>query len=1150
MVDALRAELVGPETLGEPLAIDGDVTFATWGDANGPWFEEQTGEEILSRDGPTKRYGVAVLYPPDTPSADESADTEDHDEDGESTAELDPSELGDVAPSPSQIEAIGHGGGGSDPDDFDLTAANRYRPSAIAVSFVAQVPAGSRLRARVECGRYETFAVMIEGVTRHWWVRRPVFLEASWDANSLLEPTGPHAVEGEEAYAEGLGDIDVRFEAFSRPREEGRSLVTIALVNRSEGSSSSDLSLFQVEFDVECEGDAVILPYPDSRSPELLEHDDEERSLALLYRNTPTFGVGHGCAAIWDSNWGDQTVEGVRASALPEVDTPAITPGVLLPNGSELEVSMAALGGLDPERDGIEACRLVIDSYRSWISERRAEIDKLEETHRPAAGEHLDACERVAKRMDDGLLWLTTDATAARAFALANQAVLEQQLRSGLDTRTTTITAVPGQMVVDGQHPQPEWRTSIGRGNWRPFQVGFLLAAARSSVLTDDDHRQEVELIFFPTGGGKTEAYLGLAAFTLFYQRLSDQEHSGVGVLMRYTLRLLTAQQFLRASALICAMELIRQNEEDLGSKRFSIGIWVGMSATPNRCKDARSALSALNKRSYEKNPFLVLQCPWCGAAMGPASAESEVRRPSGLPTTAARVAGYIEREGCVRFRCPDSKCQFSTSDNEIPVHVVDEDVYRVTPSIVIGTIDKFAQVAWITESRRLFGIKDDGSRGWSPPTLIIQDELHLISGPLGSMAGLYETLVEDLCTDHRTEPPRVPKVVCSTATIRHFRKQIKGLYNRDRVTLFPPLGLDASDSFFASYAKDDQGMPLPGKKYVGVYAPGLGSMQTTQVRTMSALLQSASELDRATADPWWTLMCFFNSLRELGTSVSLLQSDIPDYLIAMRNRRGTAPDDIRYLNVVKELTARLREDEVPRAIQELSRSTSDSWPVDICLASSMIEVGIDITRLSLMAVVGQPKSTSQYIQVTGRIGRQWWKSPGLVVTIYGASKPRDRSHFERFKPYHDKLYAQVEPVSVTPFAPPVVRRAAHAILCGYVRQTGPESIQPWPVPEALVDKARRLLEERSQEIDQDEYPELKELLGQRLREWRSWERQDWDAKATSGLESAPLLRAPGRWYPDRVQRVSWATPTSMRDVDAECQGEITLHYIDPPVET
>ena len=461
--------------------------------------------------------------------------------------------------------------------------------------------------------------------------------------------------------------------------------------------------------------------------------------------------------------------------------------------------------------------------------------------------------------------------------------------------------------------------------------------------------------------------------------------------------------------------------------------------------------------------------------------------------------------------------------------------------------MDKFAQLAWNPQARRLFGLNPSGERGWAPPNLVIQDELHLISGPLGSMAGLYETLIEELSTDHRTNPAKQPKIVCSTATIRQYRRQIRDLYGRPNAELFPPFGLDASDSFFAKYAHDEDGNLAQGRMYVGVYAPGLGSMQTSQVRTFSALLQGAKELPESDKDPWWTLMCFFNSLRELGTSVSLLQSDIPDYLKAMRNRRGTPYDNVRYLNVFKELTGRLREDEVPAAIQELERTYADNWPVDVCLASSMIEVGIDITRLSLMCVVGQPKTTSQYIQVTGRVGRNWEERPGLIVTIYGATKPRDRSHFERFQTYHSTLYAQVEPVSVTPFAPPVVKRAAHAILVGYARQYGPDNLKPWPVPTALTDRAKQLVYDRAVAIDAEEAETLKEVVDQRLYEWQAWERQDWDAKWTSGVDPAPLLRAPGRWYPDSVERVSWATPTSLRDVDAECEARITMLYADPP---
>jgi hypothetical protein len=410
-------------------------------------------------------------------------------------------------------------------------------------------------------------------------------------------------------------------------------------------------------------------------------------------------------------------------------------------------------------------------------------------------------------------------------------------------------------------------------------------------------------------------------------------------------------------------------------------------------------------------------------------------------------------------------------------------------------------------------------------------------------MVGLYEGVIEELCTDRRGGLRQRPKIVSSTATIRRYHQQIKGLYGRDEAFLFPPHGLDASDSFFARYARDrETGSPLPGRKYVGVHAPGLGSIQTAQVRTFAALFQAAADIDEDLRDPWWSLLVFFNSLRELGTSVSLLQSDIPDYLLAMRNRRGTDPETVRRLRHIKELTSRLRQDEIPQAIDDLERRATNSYPVDVCLASNIIEVGIDIPRLSLMCVVGQPKSTSQYIQVSGRVGRLWQDRPGLVVTIYGASKPRDRSHFERFRPYHQRLYAQVEPVSVTPFAQPVLKRALHAALCTYVRQFGSESLSPWPFPEALVSAAGDLLAERAEAIDPDELGGFKARLDQRIAEWRAWERNRWEA-SLQDPDSAALLRRAGQWVPPVAAQVSWSTPMSMRDVDAECRAEISTLY-------
>jgi hypothetical protein len=307
--------------------------------------------------------------------------------------------------------------------------------------------------------------------------------------------------------------------------------------------------------------------------------------------------------------------------------------------------------------------------------------------------------------------------------------------------------------------------------------------------------------------------------------------------------------------------------------------------------------------------------------------------------------------------------------------------------------------------------------------------------------------------------------------------------------------------------------------------------------------------LDASDRDPWWSLVVFFNSLRELGTSLSLLQSDIPDYLKVLRNRLGLPPEEIRRLWNILELTGRLRNDEIPRAMDALEVPTTGSGrAVDICLASNIVEVGVDIDRLSLICVVGQPKTTSQYIQVTGRIGRRWWERPGLVATIYSPSKPRDRSHFEKFRSYHERLYAQVEPTSVTPFSPPVLDRALHAVLIAYVRQFGEQDLLPRPVPEELIDAAGELLEARVAVIDPAELDNLQAVFAKRYEQWKRWGRIHWTGQGADG--DIPLMRAAGGYASSTAARLSWPVPTSLRNVDAECRAEITAHYLleDPDV--
>jgi len=652
------------------------------------------------------------------------------------------------------------------------------------------------------------------------------------------------------------------------------------------------------------------------------------------------------------------------------------------------------------------------------------------------------------------------------------------------------------------------------------------------------DERRTVELIWFPTGGGKTEAYLGLAAFSMFLRRLRNPEDAGVEVIMRYTLRLLTAQQFQRASRLICAMEYLRaEHQDELGSGAISIGIWVGGEVTPIAKDEAVEILRALTGGKKDTvNKLLLDRCPWCGAQMGPKKWKTAAARM--LP----KVLGYESSGGTVIFRCPDGACTFHHSP--LPVYVIDEDIYDKRPSLIIGTVDKFAMLAWRPEARALFGIDSEGTRVLSPPNLVVQDELHLISGPLGSMVGLYESVIEELCTDRRGEKAIAPKIVASTATIRRYSEQVRALYARENVVLFPPSGLSADDSFFSHYDRQSDERLSPGRLYAGVYAPGLRSLQTAQVRSIAALYQAPARFSPEERDPWWTMVQFFNSLRELGTMISLLQSHIRNYFEAIRVREGRSRRDVRPLREPMELTSRLRGSEVPGAIAalEVRATDSDRLPVDVCLATCMIEVGIDIERLSLMVVNGQPKSTSQYIQVTSRIGRKWRERPGLVVMLYNSMRPRDRSHFEKFRSYHERLYAQVEPTSVTPFSPPVLERALHALMAVYARQMFNRQLaeSPNPFPRDVTEELRRILLQRASTTDPQEIANLDGLFGRRVDEWKRWGRTRW-----AGFKEgdAPLLREAGKYVEPNVARMSWPTPLSMRNVDAECQVEITNLY-------
>jgi hypothetical protein len=1137
IISTLKEELIGPSLSGEEIDCEGEIVFTEKADSYKPFRQAGSGEEILQHDAPLNRYGAGVLYPYGEPGGDTelvSAVAPVVPQGNDETIGSDDKDplTENAAKNLAALEA--RGGAKDEGADLDLSAANKFLPSSMGVSFLAEFPTESELVIEATCGRYVRKTIKVEGGKRDWWLRIPVRVTVRFAGERIAGmPLGK--VDTADVLAENAEGLDLRAEVFVRSRKrQGLKLVTVCFINRTvESGQRDEQCVFQSHFRasvISPGGRRYIMPYPEAEAQML---DEEEQSLALLYRNTQTFAVGHGCAA----DWGD-TLDGkagwVSGECFPVYETPSITPDVEREDGTRLEISMRLLAGLESGSDGIAELEELVSEYERWIGRRREEIETLDDRYREAARRHIADCERCAARMRDGLTYLLENENARLAFRLANQAVLIQQLRTE-NREPRLISYNPAAKRFEFSDPYPTLNLDVeskDRGKWRAFQVAFLLMTLRSAAEGEDVERETVEMIWFPTGGGKTEAYLGLTAFSLFMRRLTDPEDVGVHVLMRYTLRLLTAQQFQRACGLICAMEYLRwSHKERLGDKKFSIAVWLGGSVTPNTRDEARTALRALRSNpNTAENKFIILRCPWCRAQMGV------------VASTGQNPAGYVPEGNTVVFKCPDRMCDFNGG---IPVYVVDDDMYATPPSFVIGTVDKFAMLAWNKQARALFGIGPDGERRCSPPGLIIQDELHLISGPLGSVVGLYESIIEELCTDRRGGRPVPPKIVSSTATIRRFQDQIRALYARTNTTLFPPPGLDAGDSFFARFARNEDGTLKPGRKYVGVNTPGLGSLQNTEVRTYTALLQAPMGLTPEAQDPWWTLLIFFNNLRMLGNTLSLFQSIVPNYIKVFNNRTR---QQVRYVDRVEELTGRLRSDEVPGAMAKLEVSTTSRTrkPVDVCLASNIIEVGVDIDRLSLIVVVGQPKSTSQYIQVTGRVGRRWWERPGVVVSVYSPSKPRDRSHFEKFRSYHERLYAQVEPTSVTPFSPPALERALHAVMVAYVRQTGDEARagSPTPYPSEMIDDLRDILLPRVRAVDPDEEETFEQIFDRRADEWRRWERMRWDGSIVAAGGDMPLLRPAGGWVSAEDALVSWSTPQSMRNVDAEGQVEITRLYI------
>lgn len=1122
IVDFLHKELVGPSPGYPAVQIDG--------------------QEILrAQDPPRQRYSAGILFPMRSQvlRQDETATDEDTPEDAQSPdidQIVENSKTADTPQDGTQVSA-----NETPPEtDREVKLANEYLPSAMGLSALVEVP--ECLRVDVQAGIYRHEELQWGARTdkdgrkpypKGWW-RRPVDRSVELSSNELL---GNKTVMIEKPIFEEDGQKALSLHVVSRPYTQSANsrrlrLITFTLINRRQsGNKAPDNSdcFFQCGFTVtEPNRQACFWSYPEQ------PHDrsnPEEKSLQLLHLHRRTFAVGHGCAADWCDSDGECTTL-IRTEVLPTYEIKPVLPTQI----AGLDLRMMDLASKKLDR-AINLCMNLSDEYEKWITEREHEISsdvipELEETAR----KHMDNCRECLRRLRDGIQLLEQDWEVALAFQMMNEAMLMQQIHYEISSQMTrSWVAKSGTLELEKPFDPPSYDNPDRK--WRPFQLAFILMNLRAIADPNCTEREIVDIIWFPTGGGKTEAYLGLSAFTMFLRRLRDPDHAGTSILMRYTLRLLTTQQFQRAASLICACEIIRRREEErLGSERFTIGLWVGSEVTPNTEENAVKTLREIeSKRGVNK--FIMLSCPWCGAAMGP----QQVGR-------STKCKGYrkLAHPNRVRHICEDPDCAFNSEDDGLPLAVIDEQIYESPPTLLIGTVDKFAMLAFQPAARQLFGIDTP----YPPPELIIQDELHLISGPLGSMVGHYETVINALCMNERDGRRISAKIIASTATISRAESQVKGLYGRSTF-LFPPQALKTGDSFFAEERKDKV-----GRLYVGVFATALPSHVTAQVRTIGALLQAPKLFGSSNVediDPYWTMMGYFNSLRELGHAATLIRADIREFLNAMWDRLGlrfdvartAAIDPRRFINRDEELTSRVQSNEIPAILQRLFTpydGTTTSDAIDVCFATNMIQVGLDVPRLSLMTIIGQPKTTSEYIQASSRIGRDITR-PGIVITNYNPFKPRDRSHYEHFRSYHQGIYRHVEPTSVTAFSTPVRERALHALVVILCRFWGDAELRDRPShppsPE-LVQRIKNTILGQVRLVDPAEYSRTDALIDEIIQRWSTTRPSRYGGFGPPDEEIPLMYPAGGQQHP-QWQNWPYATPSSMRNVDAECAARPLL---------
>lgn len=926
--------------------------------------------------------------------------------------------------------------------------------------------------------------------------------------------------------------------------KNGYCFVTTYLINhRPKEESSLESVMFQVQIKAYSQDGYVFLAEHICR--EVLAPDE------FYFNQRPIFGRGRGCAATWGDSI-DGKCSYVASDFIPQYEFPGVS--AALEGFGKFYFSMRFMSNKTKKDEILEKLNILADSYEKWINETLVSDDKMRdpEFQEKVGNDVISKCNNALLRIREGIELIKFDELTFEAFCFMNRAMILQRNILNYSKKHGSGVACSFKDFVDPRKKENEF-------GWRPFQIAFVLMNICAIVDPTHRDREIVDLLYFPTGGGKTEAYLGIMAFAIGNRRLRANKmdvfnkDGGVTAILRYTLRLLTTQQRDRITKMVIAAELIRKKEEPkFGTAPISIGFWVGGRVTPNKFEELKENSDYPGRSQSNKNLIYkqVLTCPFCGKELKEDDFYIDIEKKS------------------VEIYCSDKDCMFykyKQNRMPMPIYLVDEEIYAKCPTIILSTVDKFARLPWDESTNALFGRVDrfcerDGFiaigkdhvkshkktetlpsahiypvKQFAPPELIIQDELHLITGPLGTIYGAYETIIENLCA-YRIENKNIkPKYVVSTATIKNANEQTKYLYGRENTFQFPPNGFEIGDSFFI------REIPLsddPFRKYVGICANGQ-STKTALLRTYSILLQKAYDMSLKkehfdTIDPYYTLVGYFNSIRELGGTVRLLQDDIPKRIHLIKKKYNYEKE--RFLNRKnnEEITSRMSSYQIPKKLKELEAPYDTKDCLDTAIATNMIAVGMDVDRLGLMVVNGQPKQNSEYIQATSRIGRSF---PGLVVTIYNPYRPRDLSHYENFTGYHAQLYRFVEGTTATPFSARARDRALHALVISVIRlkfpnysgNAGAENIEKLTnqelseIKETILSRLNIIKPEAKEEV-------IKEIDGF-IDAWKNLSRRD--KKLRYYVSNTQQYNRLMNYYDEYCTDTEKATLSSMREVES-----------------